>query len=122
MWKMGFSVLALTVFLVGCNNNDDNALDDVERGTNDAVRDVEQGANDLVDDMTPNVNNGGVNNDEVDGVDRNNGAATPGGLGNEVNEGVPPNTAQPGVPATQNREDIIEDEADRKDRDRVDNQ
>lgn len=118
MWKMGLSVLALTVFLVGCNNNDDNALNDVERGTNDAVRDVEQGANDLVDDMTPDVNNGGVNNNKVDGVDRNNGAATPGGL----NEGVPPNTVQPDVPATQNQEDLIEDEADRKDRDHVDNQ
>lgn len=121
MWKMGLSVLALTVFLVGCNNNDDNALNDVERGTNDAVRDVERGANDLVDDMTPDVNNGGVNNDHVDGVDRNNGAATPGGLNNEVNEGTPPNTVQPGVPATENQEDLIEDEADRKDRDRVDN-
>lgn len=108
------------LLLVGCNNNDDNA---VERGMDDATRDVEQGANDLVDDLTPDVNNGGVNNDHVDGVDRNNGAATPGGLNDDtqINEGVEPNYAQPGAPAAENKEDIIEDEADLKDRDHVDN-
>lgn len=124
MWKTRLSLLALTLLLVGCNNNGDNALNDVERGTNDAVRDTEQGVNDIVDDVTPNVNNGGVNNDNVNGVDRNNGAATPGGLNDnntQMNEGVPPNNVQPGAPAAGNQEDIIEDEADLKDRDKVDN-
>lgn len=109
--------------LVGCNNTDDNAVDDVERGVNDAVHDVERGVNDLVDDVTPEVNNDGVNNNKVDGIDRNEGAATPGGLNDntEINEGVPPNYAQPGAPATKNEEDMIEDRADVKDRDNVDN-
>lgn len=122
MWKNSVAFIILSaVVLVGCNNND-NAANDVERGVNDAVHDVERGVNDIVDDVTPEVNNDGVNNNTVDGVDRNNGAATPGGMNDaQINEGVPPNYAQPGVPAAENQEDIIEDKADLKDRDRVDN-
>lgn len=115
----------MTVLLVGCNNDNDNAVDD-------AARDVENGVDDIMGDVTPEVNDG------VNDTDHNNGAASPGGMQNDtngqINEGtVNPGEAngtgqdnsgitQPGVPADNNSEDLIEDEADRRDRDTIDNQ
>ncbi|MEK4228368.1 hypothetical protein [Solibacillus sp. FSL H8-0538] len=113
-----------TVLLVGCNTNTDKVneetpMEDVKNGVNNGVNDVENGVNEVIDDVE-----NGVNNNEVDmnGTDTN-------GTNGQINEGTINNgngDYQNGVTAPDtgnnvNNEDIIEDKADRKDKDNIDN-
>jgi hypothetical protein len=125
MWKAAFIAYTLSaLFLVGCNTNNDNdvndetPMEDVKDGANDVMNDVDEGVNDVIDDTDDpdnnNPNNSAGTNGQINEGTINNGDVNGNGTGEN---GI----TAPGAP-TQNSEDIIEDKADRKDKDNIDNQ
>lgn len=116
------------LLLAGCNwntadENNDTPANDVERGVNDTMNDTRDAIDDTIDTVDPNQGNGngmdnngngngGVNESTID----NNGAYPNGSSNPNGENGV----TAPGAPSV-NQEDIIEDDRDRKDKDKVDN-
>ena len=103
--------------LAGCNtdnaNRNNDTAGDVERGVNDTLNDTRDVIDDTIDTVDPNrSNNGGVNESTID----NNGAYPNGSSNPNVDNGV----TAPGAPSV-NQEGIIEDKADRDDKDKIDN-
>ena len=120
-----FVTFCSLLFLVGCNmndntQNDDTPMQDVERGVDDAIDDTRDVIDDTVDSVDPDGRNGQTNESTIDNNNNNpnpnvnvpNGSSGPNG-----DNGV----TAPGAPSV-NQEDIIEDRADRKDNDQIDNQ
>lgn len=119
MWKKSVYAALIfgSVFLVGCNNNDEAANDNntlerdmnnVEQGIDEGVNDAQRAVEDVVD-PDSNVNHNGngadydVDDNAVDGINGNTGVN---GTDTRIIE--------------DNKEDIIEDRVDRNDRDNID--
>ncbi|MEK4698495.1 hypothetical protein MKX47_02800 [Solibacillus sp. FSL R7-0668] len=118
MRTIAVMVSALSLFLLaGCNWNTaerdaTTPVEDVERGVNDVMDDTRDAIDDTIDTVDPNhPNNGNVNESTIDNGTLPNGSSNPNG-----ENGV----TAPGAPSV-NQEDIIEDNKDRKDQDKVDN-
>ncbi|MEK5079261.1 hypothetical protein MKX73_10100 [Solibacillus sp. FSL W7-1436] len=113
--------LGSLLFLSACNTNDnageDNLGNDVEKGVNDVMDDTRDVIDDTVDTVDPdglsgqNGNNGQTNESTIDNSNVPDGSSGPNGENGAT---------APGAPSV-NQEDIIEDRADRKDKDKVDN-
>lgn len=122
------------LLLVGCNSNtadqnNDTPADDVNRGVNDTMNDTRDAIDDTIDTVDPNQGNGNGtgNNGNGNGTGNGNGGVNESTIDNNgayPNGSSNPNgengATAPGAPSV-NQEDIIEDDRDRKDQDKVDN-
>lgn len=122
MWKSVLFVSCFSLLLVtGCNNDDNNndtetPMEDVENGGRDLMDDTRDAVDDTVDTVDPNAPGepGQVNEGTVD---NGNGTNVPNGSINQDGEN---GVTAPGAPSIK-QEDIIEDDGDHKDKDKVDN-
>lgn len=110
------TTLTAMLLLAGCNWNNaerdtDNAVRDVENGVRDAADDTRDVIDETLDTVDPNNPNGHINEGTMD---RN--GAYPNGSSNPNGEN---GVTAPGAPSV-NQEDIIEDNKDRKDKDKID--
>ncbi|AMO84312.1 hypothetical protein B857_00954 [Solibacillus isronensis B3W22] len=118
--------LGSLLFLSACNTNDnageDNLGNDVKNGVNDVMDDTRDVIDDTVDTVDPDTDGRSGQNDmngqtNESTIDNNHNSNVPNGSnGPNVENGA----TAPGAPSV-NQEDIIEDRADRKDKDEVDN-
>ena len=100
MRKWGMLSLLAMLFLVGCNDNNDNAqqntpMDNAERDVEQFGDDVESGIDDLGDDVDRGINDGttdnngqGLNNGINNGQGTNNNGNNNGGMNNDRNNEV----------------------------------
>lgn len=116
MWRVSVYALLLgSALLVGCNNNDD-AANDVDRDVEDAVEDTGRDVEDAVEDTGRGVK------DAVEDTGRGVNEAV-----DDVQEGVNDVLDDDNAPNlnsddrnNKNNEDLVEDPADIRDSDRVD--